>query len=66
MSGISATFPNPGVGEDLPHHLSKGAEMILAFFLLTALAGIFGWTTDSRDSADWKPTNDGTRAGRSY
>ena len=38
----------------------------LAFFVLIALAAAFGLTTDSRDSADWKPTTDGTRAGRSY
>ena len=38
----------------------------LAFFALIALAGALGLTTDSRDSADWKPTTDGTRAGRCY
>jgi hypothetical protein len=34
----------------------------LLFFVLIALAGAFGLTADSRDSADWKPTVDGTRA----
>jgi hypothetical protein len=34
----------------------------LLFFVLIALAAAFGLTTDSRDSADWKPTVDGTRA----
>jgi hypothetical protein len=32
------------------------------FFVLLALAAIFGWTADSRDYADWKPTNDGFRS----
>jgi hypothetical protein len=38
----------------------------LLFFVLIALASAFGLTADSRDSADWKPTADGTRAGNSY
>ncbi|MFI7599980.1 hypothetical protein [Actinoplanes sp. NPDC049681] len=37
---------------------------ILLFFLLLVLASAFGLTADSRDSADWKPTTDGVRAGR--
>ncbi len=32
------------------------------FFLVIALASIVGWTADTRDSADWKPTNDGFRS----
>jgi hypothetical protein len=32
------------------------------FFLLLTIASIAGLTVDSRDSADWKPTNDGFRA----
>jgi hypothetical protein len=35
---------------------------VLLFFVLIALATAFGLTADSRDSADWKPTVDGTRA----
>ncbi len=35
--------------------------ILLAFFLLLALASALGWTADSRDSADWKPSNDGRR-----
>jgi hypothetical protein len=35
---------------------------IVLFFVLLALAATFGFTTDSRDSADWKPTDDGVRA----
>jgi hypothetical protein len=38
----------------------------LLFFVLVALASAFGLTVDSRDSADWKPTTDGFRAGRTY
>lgn len=34
---------------------------ILVFFLLIALASMAGWTADTRDSADWKPSNDGFR-----
>jgi hypothetical protein len=32
------------------------------FFLLILLASMAGLTADSRDSADWKPTEDGFRA----
>ena len=31
------------------------------FFLLLTIASIAGLTVDSRDSADWKPSNDGFR-----
>lgn len=38
-------------------------EFVLAvFFLVIIVAAIAGWTADSRDSADWKPTNDGFRS----
>jgi hypothetical protein len=47
-------------------NLPKGyaaMELLLffAFILLLALASALGLTVDSRDSADWKPTNDGRR-----
>ena len=32
------------------------------FFLLIALAAVAGWTADSRDYADWKPSDDGFRS----
>ena len=32
------------------------------FFALLLLASIAGWTADTRDSADWKPTHDGVRS----
>ena len=32
------------------------------FFVLILLASITGRTADSRDSADWKPSNDGFRS----
>ncbi len=38
----------------------------LLFFVLIALASVLGLTADSRDYADWKPTSDGTRAGRAF
>ena len=37
---------------------------IVIFFVLLAAAAAAGLTTDSRDSADWKPTCDGVRASR--
>lgn len=36
----------------------------LVFFVLLALASAFGLTADSRDSADWRPTDGGWRAAR--
>jgi len=32
------------------------------FFLALTLLAAAGWTADSRDSADWKPTNEGFRS----
>ena len=37
------------------------AIAIALFFILIASASAFGWTADSHDSADWKPTSDGFR-----
>jgi hypothetical protein len=37
---------------------------VLLFFVLLAVASAAGLTADSRDSADWKPTLDGSRAPR--
>jgi hypothetical protein len=34
------------------------------FFVVIAVLAAFGLTSDSRDSADWKPTTDGVRAPR--
>ena len=36
--------------------------VVLLFFVLLAIAAATGLTVDSRDSADWKPTDDGERA----
>jgi hypothetical protein len=36
--------------------------VVLLFFVLLAVASAAGLTADSRDSADWKPTDDGVRA----
>lgn len=37
---------------------------VFLFFVLLGVAAAAGLTVDSRDSADWKPTVDGTRAPR--
>jgi hypothetical protein len=62
-------FPSTAHAQDIErfHHFSKGMTTmigLLLFFAVISLMGAFGWTADSRDSADWKPTNDGTRAAR--
>jgi hypothetical protein len=38
--------------------------VLVLFFVLLALASIFGWTSDSRDSADWKASDEGRRRTR--
>jgi hypothetical protein len=38
--------------------------VVVLFFVLLGLASSLGLTTDSRDSADWKPSNHGERAPR--
>jgi hypothetical protein len=38
--------------------------VLLLFFVVLAIASIFGWTSDSRDSADWKPSESGRRRSR--
>jgi hypothetical protein len=38
-------------------------EIVIALFFLVILGfAITGHTADTRDSADWKPTNDGFRS----
>jgi hypothetical protein len=39
-------------------------ELLFFAVLLTVLtiATLVGWTADSRDGADWQPTNNGMRA----
>jgi hypothetical protein len=32
------------------------AIVVLSFLLLLVLASVAGWTADTRDSADWKPS----------
>ena len=41
-------------------------DVAILFFVLIVLLSAFGLTADTRDSADWKPTEDGFRAGRTY
>jgi hypothetical protein len=40
------------------------ALFVLTFLVLVALASALGYVVDSRDSADWKPSTNGTRAPR--
>ncbi|WP_432908511.1 hypothetical protein ACQP1S_29860 [Micromonospora matsumotoense] len=43
--------------------MSAAMEFLLLLFFLLALAvaSAFGLTADTRDSADWKPTEEGRR-----
>jgi hypothetical protein len=34
---------------------------LLLFFVVIVLAGVFGRVADSRDFADWRPSDDGLR-----
>jgi hypothetical protein len=34
------------------------ATIVLIFLLALGLAALLGWTTDSRDGADWAPPRD--------
>jgi hypothetical protein len=54
------------VSSDRIEGLTAAMELLalLAFFLLLTLASALGWTADSRDGADWKPSNDGRRRPR--
>jgi hypothetical protein len=71
MYGITATVAAPRSAGDLSVTAAQQGEImelvgLLVVFVLIALASASGLTVDSRDSADWKPTTDGTRAGNSY
>ncbi|MBQ0903499.1 hypothetical protein [Micromonospora sp. U21] len=52
-------------GETDSNHAKASAAMefllFLLFVILLAAASAAGLTTDSRDSADWKPSDDGRR-----
>jgi len=37
------------------------ALVIALFFLFILIASVAGWTADTHDSADWKPSSDGFR-----
>jgi hypothetical protein len=71
MYGIAATVRLPETGGDWSHreqNTSSGVVIValgvLLFLVLIALASRLGYVADSRDSADWKPSFDGARAGR--
>ena len=38
--------------------------LLVAFFVVLAVASAAGWTADSRDGADWAPSVNGNRAAR--
>jgi hypothetical protein len=38
--------------------------VLLIIFGVLAVAPLLGWSADSRDSADWKPSIEGRRAPR--
>ncbi|MGK5519895.1 hypothetical protein ACSNN9_11130 [Micromonospora sp. URMC 107] len=52
-------------GENDSNHAKASAAMeillFLFFFVVLALASAVGLTADTRDSADWKPSDDGRR-----
>lgn len=65
--GAAQTVLRPvrtGGETDINHAKASAAMTILLLLLLLlvlAAAGALGLTADSRDSADWKPTDDGRR-----
>lgn len=68
LSGSAQTGCSPvrTGGETDSNHAKASAAMeflffLFFFFLLLAAASAAGLTADSRDSADWKPTDDGRR-----
>ena len=52
-------------GKNSLNHVKASAAMtvllLLLFLLLLVGASAFGFTADTRDSADWKPSDDGQR-----
>jgi hypothetical protein len=36
--------------------------LLLGLLVIVVVASLLGWTADSRDGADWKPSDDGRRA----
>lgn len=41
-------------------------SVVFGFFALLALASALGWTRDSRDGSDWKPSDGGRRMPRCF
>jgi hypothetical protein len=52
-----------GENDGHPRKASAAMEFLLFLLFLLALAAgsVLGLTADSRDSADWKPSDDGRR-----
>jgi hypothetical protein len=57
-------------GAHRPDPTNKGLAMelllLVAFFIVLAVASAAGWTADSRDGADWTPTVNGNRVARRH
>jgi hypothetical protein len=50
------------LSDELAQRDARAMEIAaVVFFVLLLIASLAGLTTDSRDSADWKPTHDGFR-----
>jgi hypothetical protein len=68
MYGITATVPPVRQRACCSHRTTKRVVImefaVVAFLVLIALASALGLVSDSRDSADWKPTAHGMRAAR--
>jgi hypothetical protein len=65
LNAITRCAPAQIVGNEIAGQRVNAMELVvLLFFVLLAAAAAAGLTVDSRDSADWKPTNDGVRAAR--
>jgi hypothetical protein len=56
-----ASLPLSAVDEPAQTRIMAALGIAL-FFLFITLASMAGRTADTRDSADWKPTHDGTRS----
>lgn len=48
-------------GPDAKASAAMELLLLLLFLLTLAVSSMLGLTADSRDSADWKPTDDGRR-----
>jgi hypothetical protein len=78
MYGISATVARLGGGEPWTYNPVRTGQIrrtdrelavmellvFAAFFVVLAVLSALGWVADSRDGADWTPTDNGFRRPR--